>query len=48
MKKSKKDVQVGLVPLTKELLLSRGRCCGNGCLNCPYIPKHTKGSSLFN
>ena len=35
-------------PLSRELLLSRGKCCGNGCLNCPYVPKHTKGSSLFN
>jgi len=24
-------------PLTKEFLLSRGKCCNNGCKNCPYI-----------
>lgn len=30
--------------LTREFLLSRGACCGNNCLNCPYIPKHKKGS----
>lgn len=23
-------------PLSREFLLSRGRCCGNGCVNCPY------------
>jgi hypothetical protein len=23
-------------PLSREVLLLRGRCCGNGCLNCPY------------
>ena len=32
-------------PLSKEFLLSRGLCCGNGCLNCPYSPKHTKDST---
>ena len=24
------------VPLTREFLLDRGFCCGNGCKNCPY------------
>ena len=23
-------------PLTREFLLNRGFCCGNGCKNCPY------------
>lgn len=31
--------------LTREFLLSRGYCCGLGCANCPYIPKHVKGSA---
>lgn len=22
--------------LTREFLLSRGKCCHSGCLNCPY------------
>ena len=26
--------------LTAAFLLSRGYCCGNGCRNCPYIPRH--------
>ena len=26
--------------LTAEYLLARGYCCGLGCTNCPYIPKH--------
>lgn len=26
-------------PLSREFLLNRGYCCGNGCLNCPYKPK---------
>ena len=31
--------------LTREFLLSREYCCGLGCANCPYIPKHVKGST---
>jgi hypothetical protein len=31
-------------PLTKEFLIKRGSCCGNGCLNCPYDPKAKKGN----
>lgn len=23
-------------PMTREFLLARGRCCNNGCMNCPY------------
>ena len=30
--------------LSKEFLLEREYCCGNGCLMCPYIPKHIKGN----
>lgn len=26
--------------LTAAFLLSRGYCCGNGCRNCPYVPRH--------
>ena len=26
----------GLMVLTAQYLLSRGYCCGNGCLHCPY------------
>ena len=31
-------------PLSKEFLASRTRCCGNGCYNCPYIPRGKAGS----
>lgn len=34
--------------LTSEYLKKRGSCCGNGCTNCPYTPKHTKGTNLIN
>ena len=26
----------GLMVLTETYHLKRGRCCGNGCLHCPY------------
>jgi len=35
-------------PLSKEFLLSRGSCCGNGCYNCPYIPRATRGAIKVN
>jgi Family of unknown function (DUF5522) len=28
--------QDGLMVATRDFLLRRGCCCGNGCLNCPY------------
>jgi len=30
-------------PIPKEQHIGRGICCGNGCLHCPFIPKHQKG-----
>jgi hypothetical protein len=30
----------GFFVLTKEYLLARGYCCGNGCKNCPYDYKN--------
>jgi len=30
--------------LSKQFLIKRKQCCGEGCLMCPYSPKHTKGS----
>lgn len=30
----------GKFVLTKEFLLSRGKCCHSGCRNCPYREKH--------
>ncbi len=26
----------GLMVASRDFLLRRGYCCGNGCLNCPY------------
>ena len=31
--------------LSQEFLITRGYCCGHGCLMCPYEPKHTKGNT---
>lgn len=30
----------GLYVFTAEYLLTRGYCCGNGCLHCPYDYKN--------
>ena len=32
-------------PLSTELLLRRGSCCGGNCKNCPYIPKGKRGAT---
>jgi len=39
------DLLLKTEPLSAEFLLKRGYCCGNGCKNCPYSPKHTKGTT---
>ena len=26
--------------------IQRGSCCGNGCRNCAYEPRHKKGTTL--
>lgn len=31
--------------MTESFLKDRGYCCGNGCKNCPYFPKATKGNT---
>lgn len=32
--------------MTAEDLKKQGSCCGNKCKNCPYVPRHQKGSIL--
>lgn len=27
----------GRMVLTEDFLLRRGYCCGNGCMQCPYV-----------
>ena len=31
--------------LSEKYLIDRGFCCGNGCLMCPYEPKHIEGNT---
>jgi hypothetical protein len=31
--------------MSENYLRDRGYCCGNGCKNCPYFPKATKGNT---
>ena len=35
----------GRVVFTALFLIQQGKCCGNGCRNCPYDPKHQKGNT---
>jgi hypothetical protein len=35
----------GRMVMTESYHKRRGRCCGNGCLHCPYTPKHQFGST---
>lgn len=32
-------------PLSVAELLNQKQCCGNGCANCPYQPRHTVGTT---
>ena len=35
----------GRMVMTEEYHKRRGSCCGNGCLQCPYEPKHERGNT---
>jgi hypothetical protein len=35
----------GRMVMTESYHKRRGRCCGNGCLHCPYEPKHDRGTT---
>jgi hypothetical protein len=37
----------GRVVFTALYLIQQGKCCGNGCSNCPYFPKYTKGNLVL-
>jgi hypothetical protein len=38
----------GKVVFTELYHKQRGACCGNGCLHCPFIPKHQKGNTMLS
>jgi len=31
--------------LSREYLIKQSKCCGEGCLMCPYEPENKKGST---
>lgn len=33
--------------MTAEELKQRGYCCGLGCTECPYRPKHQYGNTIL-
>lgn len=35
----------GRMIMTESYHKRRGSCCGSGCLNCPYEPRHKKGTT---
>jgi hypothetical protein len=37
-------IENGKYVFTEHFHIKRGSCCGSGCRNCPYEPKHTKGT----
>jgi len=37
----------GMMVMTETYHKRRGTCCGNGCRNCPYEPKHKKGETIL-
>ena len=34
--------------LSREFLINRKECCGEGCHMCPYSPKHTHGCTTLS
>ena len=33
--------------LSRLILLKNKKCCGEGCLMCPYEPKHSENSEII-
>lgn len=36
MKYTAEQFEFDFTPLSREFLIARGKCCYNGCKNCPY------------
>jgi hypothetical protein len=45
--KADKNQYISGKPLSKEFLKQRGYCCGLKCLNCPYYPRHIRGTKTL-
>ena len=41
----KETINRKIKPIPKEQHVSRGSCCGSGCLHCPYDPPYEKRST---
>ncbi len=37
----------GRMVMSEDYHIKRGSCCGNGCLHCPYEPKHERGNKVL-
>ena len=37
----------GRMVMSEDYHIKRGSCCGNGCLKCPYEPKHERGNKVL-
>lgn len=37
----------GNIVWAREYLKNRGYCCGDGCIYCPYVPKHQEGNKTL-
>jgi hypothetical protein len=35
----------GRMVMNESYHIKRGKCCGSGCLHCPYEPRHERGST---
>ena len=35
----------GNMVMTESFHIKRGKCCGSGCLHCPYEPRWERGST---
>lgn len=38
----------GLLVMTATYHIKRGSCCGNGCVWCPYEPRHEGGATKLS
>ena len=37
----------GNIVMTESFHIKRGKCCGSGCLHCPYEPNWQRGSKIL-
>jgi hypothetical protein len=37
----------GNIVMTESFHIKRGKCCGSGCLHCPYEPLYKKGNTIL-